>query len=96
VDMSPPDSPFHFFDKHTIPTQTLGVSHGVRLVPGGSTIRRGAHVARGVVCMPPMYVNVGAGGVAQVGPTGSGLQCSAGTPVGVPAEHWRPDPVGPT
>jgi 2,3,4,5-tetrahydropyridine-2-carboxylate N-succinyltransferase len=60
VEMSPPDSPFHFFDKHTIPTQTFGVSQGVRIVPGGSSIRRGAHVARGVVCMPPMYVNVGA------------------------------------
>jgi 2,3,4,5-tetrahydropyridine-2-carboxylate N-succinyltransferase len=60
VDMSPPDSPFHFFDKHTFPTQTLGVSHGVRVVPGGSSVRRGAHLARGVVCMPPMYVNTGA------------------------------------
>ncbi|HET7549954.1 MAG TPA: 2,3,4,5-tetrahydropyridine-2,6-dicarboxylate N-succinyltransferase, partial [Gemmatimonadaceae bacterium] len=60
VDMSPPDSPFHLLDKHTIPTQTFDVSQGVRIVPGGSTIRRGAHVARGVVCMPPMYVNVGA------------------------------------
>lgn len=60
VDMSPPGSPFHFFDKHTVPTQALGESHGVRVVPGGSTIRRGAHVARGVTCMPPTYVNVGA------------------------------------
>ena len=60
VDMSPADSPFHFFDKHTVPTQALGASQGVRVVPGGSTIRRGAHVARGVVCMPPTYVNVGA------------------------------------
>ena len=60
VEMSPPDSPFHFFDKHTFPTQALDASHGVRVVPGGSTIRRGAYVARGVVCMPPMYINVGA------------------------------------
>jgi 2,3,4,5-tetrahydropyridine-2-carboxylate N-succinyltransferase len=60
VDMSPAASPFHFFDKSTIPTQTFDVSAGVRIVPGGSSIRRGAYVARGVVCMPPMYVNVGA------------------------------------
>lgn len=61
VDMSPPGySPFHFFDKDTYPTQALSVERGVRIVPGGSTVRRGAHLARGVVCMPPMYVNVGA------------------------------------
>jgi 2,3,4,5-tetrahydropyridine-2-carboxylate N-succinyltransferase len=60
VDMSPAASPFHFFDKHTIPTRGFGMAEGVRIVPGGSTIRRGAYIARGVVCMPPMYVNVGA------------------------------------
>lgn len=61
VDMSPsPTSPFRFFDKHTYPVRPLTVEDGVRVVPGGSTIRRGAYVARGVVCMPPMYVNVGA------------------------------------
>ena len=60
VDMSPPGGPFRFFDKHTYPTQAIDASRGVRIVPGGSTVRRGAHVARGVVCMPPMYVNVGA------------------------------------
>ena len=60
VDASPAGSPFRFFDKHTVLTQELGLSQGVRVVPGGSTIRRGAHVARGVVCMPPTYVNVGA------------------------------------
>ncbi|HEX5581708.1 MAG TPA: 2,3,4,5-tetrahydropyridine-2,6-dicarboxylate N-succinyltransferase, partial [Gemmatimonadaceae bacterium] len=61
VDMSPDeDSPFSFLDKDTYPTQRIAPERGVRVVPGGSTIRRGAHVARGVVCMPPMYVNVGA------------------------------------
>jgi Tetrahydrodipicolinate N-succinyltransferase len=60
VDMSPAGSPFRFFDKHTVPTQALDLQRGVRVVPGGSSIRRGAHVARGVVCMPPSYVNVGA------------------------------------
>lgn len=49
-----------FFDKHTYPVQRFGVERGVRLVPGGSSVRRGAYLASGVVCMPPMYVNVGA------------------------------------
>ena len=62
VDMSPrPEgSAFTFFDKHTYPTRSLRLSDGVRVVPGGSTIRRGAYVSPGVVCMPPMYINVGA------------------------------------
>ena len=49
-----------FFDKSTYPLKTLRVHNGVRLVPGGSSIRDGAYVARGVTCMPPMYINVGA------------------------------------
>ncbi|MEP6622324.1 MAG: 2,3,4,5-tetrahydropyridine-2,6-dicarboxylate N-succinyltransferase [bacterium] len=49
-----------FFDKHTYPPQSMSVERGVRLVPGGSSVRRGAYLAPGVVCMPPMYVNVGA------------------------------------
>lgn len=61
VDMSPDaQSPFRFYDKHTYPTQRIPIEQGVRIVPGGSTIRRGAYVAGGVVCMPPMFVNVGA------------------------------------
>jgi len=52
--------PFTFFDKHTYPTRALTLDDGVRVVPGGSSIRRGAYIARGVVCMPPMFVNVGA------------------------------------
>jgi 2,3,4,5-tetrahydropyridine-2,6-dicarboxylate N-succinyltransferase len=52
--------PFPFFDKDTYPLRALGAEDGVRLVPGGSAIRDGSYVARGVVCMPPMYVNVGA------------------------------------
>jgi 2,3,4,5-tetrahydropyridine-2-carboxylate N-succinyltransferase len=51
---------FRFFDKDTYPPRRLTLSDGIRVVPGGSTIRRGAYVAPGVVCMPPMYVNVGA------------------------------------
>ena len=49
-----------FVDKHTYPARRLRASDGVRVVPGGSSIRRGAHVGAGVVCMPPMYINVGA------------------------------------
>lgn len=49
-----------FFDKDTYPLRRLGVADGIRVVPGGSSIRRGAYLAAGVVCMPPMYVNVGA------------------------------------
>jgi len=51
---------FSLVDKSTFPPRRLGVGDGVRVVPGGSTIRTGAFIARGVVCMPPMYVNVGA------------------------------------
>ncbi len=51
---------FSFVDKHTFPPRRFSTDDGVRIVPGGSTIRRGAHVANGVVCMPPMYINVGA------------------------------------
>ncbi|MEO8622534.1 MAG: hypothetical protein ABI625_15790, partial [bacterium] len=49
-----------FFDKHTYPPQPMTAENGVRIVPGGSSVRRGAYLAPGVVCMPPMYVNVGA------------------------------------
>ena len=51
---------FGFFDKHVYPPRPLTLDDGVRVVPGGSAIRRGAYLAPGVVCMPPMYVNVGA------------------------------------
>lgn len=52
--------PFPFFDKDTYPLRTVGPDDGVRLVPGGSAVRDGSYVGRGVVCMPPMYINVGA------------------------------------
>lgn len=51
---------FSFFDKATFPARQVEASDGIRVVPGGSTIRRGAFVSSGVVCMPPMYINVGA------------------------------------
>jgi 2,3,4,5-tetrahydropyridine-2,6-dicarboxylate N-succinyltransferase len=51
-----------FFDKDTLPVRKFraGVQAGIRLVPGGSAVRDGAYLGRGVICMPPMYVNVGA------------------------------------
>jgi 2,3,4,5-tetrahydropyridine-2-carboxylate N-succinyltransferase len=49
-----------FFDKDTYPVRPTTLADGVRIVPGGSSIRDGAFVAPGVICMPPMYVNVGA------------------------------------
>ncbi len=51
---------FRYFDKSTYPLKQISVTDGIREVPGGSSIRDGAFVARGVVCMPPMYINVGA------------------------------------
>jgi 2,3,4,5-tetrahydropyridine-2,6-dicarboxylate N-succinyltransferase len=55
-----PGSPFPFYDKDTYPLRAIGPNDGIRVVPGGSAIRDGCFVARGVVCMPPMYINVGA------------------------------------
>lgn len=53
--------PFHFRDRDTLPTRRPPADGaGVRIVPGGSAVRRGAHLASGVVIMPPAYVNVGA------------------------------------
>ncbi|MFL5403173.1 MAG: 2,3,4,5-tetrahydropyridine-2,6-dicarboxylate N-succinyltransferase [Gemmatimonadales bacterium] len=52
--------PFPFYDKDTYPLRALTPADNVRVVPGGSAIRDGCYVAPGVVCMPPMYINVGA------------------------------------
>ncbi len=49
-----------FVDKHTYPARQFTASNGIRVVPGGSSVRAGAYLARGVVCMPPMYINTGA------------------------------------
>ena len=49
-----------FYDKDTQTVQRPGVAAGIRIVPGGSAIRGGAFVARSVICMPPMYINIGA------------------------------------
>lgn len=95
---------FAFFDKETYPIQRFGLDRGVRLVPGGSTVRRGSYVAPGVVCMPPMYVNVGAyvasgtmvdshalvGSCAQIG---EGVHLSAAAQVGGVLEPIGAAPV---
>jgi 2,3,4,5-tetrahydropyridine-2-carboxylate N-succinyltransferase len=52
--------PLSFVDKATYPARQFTSADGVRLVPGGSSVRAGAYVAKGVVCMPPMYINAGA------------------------------------
>ncbi len=54
------NSDFRFFDKSTFPLKKLSLSDEIRQVPGGSSIRDGAYLARGVVIMPPAYINVGA------------------------------------
>ena len=92
VDQSAGDA-FRFFDKHNLPPRRLQLEDGVRVVPGGTSVRRGAHLGRGVIVMPPAYVNVGAyvdegtmidshalvGSCAQVG---RGVHLSAAAQVG--------------
>ena len=106
-DMSPSPGAaggFSFVDKHTYPARHFAVTDGVRVVPGGSTVRRGAYLAPGVVCMPPMFVNVGAwvgpgtmidshvlvGSCAQVG---SRVHLSAGVQIGGVLEPVNASPV---
>ena len=87
------DERFVFFDKETYPLKPISMDDGVRIVPGGSSIRDGSYIGKGVVCMPPMYVNVGAyvddgtmidshalvGSCAQIGKR---VHLSAGTQIG--------------
>ena len=87
------DGRWPFFDKDTLPLKRLDAGSGVRIVPGGSSIRDGAYTGRGVICMPPMYINIGAwvgdetlidshalvGSCAQVG---SRVHISAGAQIG--------------
>lgn len=82
-----------FFDKSTYPARAFTAMDGVRIVPGGSSIRDGSYIGRGVICMPPMFVNVGAyvgegtmidshalvGSCAQIG---SNCHISAGAQIG--------------
>lgn len=63
VDLSPSSSDrysWFFADKDTLPLKRMDVGMAVRVVPGGSSIRDGAYVAKGVICVPPMFINIGA------------------------------------
>lgn len=53
------DENFVFYDKETYPTKRLAIGDGVRIVPGGTTVRDGAYLGKGVTIMPPAYVNTG-------------------------------------
>jgi 2,3,4,5-tetrahydropyridine-2-carboxylate N-succinyltransferase len=93
VDMSVSSTRQPFFDKATYPVKGFTPESGVRIVPGGSSIRDGCYVGKGVTCMPPMYINVGAwvgdgtmvdshalvGSCAQVG---RNVHISAGSQIG--------------
>jgi len=82
-----------FMDKSTYPVRAISEADGVRIVPGGSSIRDASYIGRGVICMPPMFVNVGAyvgentmidshalvGSCAQIG---RGCHISAGAQIG--------------
>ena len=95
---------FRYFDKDTYPLKKLSIEDGIRIVPGGTSIREGAYVAKGVVIMPPAYVNVGAyvgedtmidshalvGSCAQIG---KNVHISAGTQIGGVLEPVRALPV---
>jgi 2,3,4,5-tetrahydropyridine-2-carboxylate N-succinyltransferase len=54
------DGVLRFYDKDTYPIRATQIHENIRIVPGGSSVRDGAYLAPGVVCMPPMYVNAGA------------------------------------
>ena len=60
VDASMDHGRWPFFDKDTLPMKKFAPGSNVRIVPGGSSVRDGAYIAPGVICMPPMYVNIGA------------------------------------
>ena len=59
-DVSMDHGKWPFFDKDTLPLKKYAAGSNVRIVPGGSSVRDGAYIAAGVICMPPMYVNIGA------------------------------------
>jgi len=60
VDVSADHGKWPFYDKDTLILKKPGLASGVRIAPGGSTVREGAFVGQGVICMPPMFVNIGA------------------------------------
>jgi 2,3,4,5-tetrahydropyridine-2,6-dicarboxylate N-succinyltransferase len=60
VDVSADHGRWPFFDKDLLPLKALRTTDNVRIVPGGSSVRDGVYLGRGVICMPPMYINIGA------------------------------------
>jgi 2,3,4,5-tetrahydropyridine-2,6-dicarboxylate N-succinyltransferase len=98
------DSALSFVDKDTFPARHFQVADRVRVVPGGSSVRLGAYVAPSVICMPPMFINVGAyvdegtmidshalvGSCAQVGKR---VHLSAGAQIGGVLEPINAEPV---
>ncbi len=60
IEMSAAAAPSQFFDKSTYPVKKFTAGDGIRIVPGGSSVRDGCYIGRGVTCMPPMFINVGA------------------------------------
>ena len=60
VDMGIGKGRWPFFDKDTLPLRPVELASGVRLVPGGSSVRDGVYLGTGIICMPPMYINIGA------------------------------------
>jgi len=96
--------PLSFVDKDTFPARRFTVEERVRVVPGGSSVREGAYVAPSVICMPPMFINVGAyvdegtmvdshalvGSCAQVGKR---VHLSAGAQIGGVLEPINAAPV---
>jgi 2,3,4,5-tetrahydropyridine-2,6-dicarboxylate N-succinyltransferase len=102
VDMSVGDLSFR--DKETYPLRRFGPEDCVRMVPGGSSVRQGSYLGKGVTCMPPMYINVGAyvgdgtmvdshalvGSCAQVG---SHCHISAASQIGGVLEPVNASPV---
>jgi 2,3,4,5-tetrahydropyridine-2-carboxylate N-succinyltransferase len=96
--------PNGFVDKHNLPAREFKVEDKIRMVPGGSSVRRGAYVASGVIIMPPAYINVGAfvdsgtmidshalvGSCAQIG---KNVHLSAGVQIGGVLEPIGQTPV---
>jgi 2,3,4,5-tetrahydropyridine-2,6-dicarboxylate N-succinyltransferase len=60
ADVSADHGRWPFYDKDTLPLKAIRADQGIRVVPGGSSVRDGAFLGRGVICMPPMYINIGA------------------------------------
>jgi 2,3,4,5-tetrahydropyridine-2-carboxylate N-succinyltransferase len=60
VDMGIGKGRMPFFEKDTLPLKSLEVADQVRLIPGGSSVRDGAYLGKGIICLPPMYINIGA------------------------------------